>query len=138
MQTAGNREYIEQNKQNIATNKQQIEQNDKDIQENTDRFMALSEYDVKGQATVKFDVGSAKISAKDQIQLKELANTATRQTGYIVEVVGYADATGSAEVNTKLSEGVRGVFRRLPEPSWDRVLLCDDPRTLRRGEARRR
>lgn len=104
VQLAAQREYIDQNKQNIAANKQQIDQNIKDIQETTDRFMALGEYDVKGQATVNFDVGSSKIAAKDQIQLKELANNATRLTGYIIEVTGYADSTGSAAMNTKLSE----------------------------------
>src|SRR5215469_1309992 len=103
-QIAANREYIENNKQNIATNKQQIEQNIKDIQETTDRFMALSEYDMKRQATVKFNVGSANLSAIDQIALKELANTATSLKGYIVEVIGYADSTGNAAMNTKLSE----------------------------------
>ena len=35
----------------------------------------MSEYDTKAQATVNFEVGSSKISAKDQIELKELANT---------------------------------------------------------------
>jgi outer membrane protein OmpA-like peptidoglycan-associated protein len=103
-QIAAHKQYIETNQQNIATNKQQIDQNIKDIQENTDRFMALSEYDVKGQATVNFEVGSAKIAAKDQIELKELANTATRLKGYIVEVMGYTDSTGNAAMNTKLSE----------------------------------
>jgi outer membrane protein OmpA-like peptidoglycan-associated protein len=104
VQVAANREYIENNKQNIAANKQQIDQNIKNIQENTDRFMALSEYDVKGEATVKFKVGSAKISPEDAEQLKQLAQTATNLKGYIVEVMGYADATGSAAMNTKLSE----------------------------------
>src|SRR5215469_13833396 len=104
VQLAAQREYIEDNKQNIAANKQQIDQNARNIQENTDRFMALSEYDVKGQATVNFGVGSSQISAKDQIELKELANNATRLTGYIIEVTGYADSTGSAAMNTKLSE----------------------------------
>jgi len=33
--------------------------------------MALSEYDVKGEATVKFKVGSAKISPEDEEQLKQ-------------------------------------------------------------------
>jgi OOP family OmpA-OmpF porin len=64
----------------------------------------LSEYDVKGEATVKFDVGSSKISAQDQEELKKLAETATGLKGYIVEVTGYADSTGSAAINTKLSE----------------------------------
>jgi OmpA-OmpF porin, OOP family len=103
-QIAAHKQYIETNQQNIATNKQQIEANIKDIEENTQRFMALSEYDVKGQATVNFEVGSSKISAKDEIELKELANTATRRKGYIIEVMGYADSTGDAAMNTKLSE----------------------------------
>src|SRR6201993_4770537 len=104
VQLAAQREYIENNQRNIASNKQQIDQNIKDIQENTDRFMALTEYDVKGQATVKFEVGSPKISAKDQIELRELANTASRLKGYIIEVMGYTDSTGNAVMNTKLSE----------------------------------
>jgi OmpA-OmpF porin, OOP family len=103
-QLATQKENIETNQQNIAANKQQIEQNIKDIEENTDRFTALSEYDVKGEATVKFNVGSSKISAKDEEELKKLAETAKGLTGYIVEVMGYTDATGGAEMNTKLSE----------------------------------
>jgi OOP family OmpA-OmpF porin len=104
VQLAGQKENIETNQQNIAANKQQIEGNIKDIEENTQRFTALSEYDVRSQATVNFDVGSSKISAKDQIELKELANTATLLKGYIIEVTGYADSTGNAAMNTKLSE----------------------------------
>jgi len=103
-QLAGQKENIETNQGNIAANKERIEQNIKDIEEHEQRFAALTDFDVKGEATVKFDVGSSKIAAKDQIGLKELANTATSLKGYIVEVIGYADATGSAEINTKLSE----------------------------------
>src|SRR5436189_4584775 len=104
VQMAAQKEKIEANQQNIAANKQQIEKNIKDIEENTNRFIALSEYDIKGEATVNFEVGSTKISVKDQIELKELANTDTRLKGYIIEVTGYADSTGSAAMNTKLSE----------------------------------
>jgi outer membrane protein OmpA-like peptidoglycan-associated protein len=103
-QLAAQKQYIETNQQNIAANKQQIDENIKDIDENTQRFAALSEYDVKGQASVKFPVGSSKFSARDQIALKELANSATRLKGYIIEVMGYADSTGNAAMNTKLSE----------------------------------
>lgn len=102
-QLASQRESISSNQQNIAANKQQIEQNIKDTEENTNRFMQLADYDVKGQATVKFRVGSSKISEEDLQQLKQLADTATGLKGYIVEVVGYADATGSAVMNEKLS-----------------------------------
>ncbi|PYT45089.1 MAG: OmpA family protein [Acidobacteria bacterium] len=104
VQLAAQKENIEANQQNMAANKQQIEKNINDIEENTNRFTALAEYDVKGQATVNFEVGSTKISVKDQIELKELANTATRLKGYIIEVTGYADSTGGAAMNTKLSE----------------------------------
>jgi outer membrane protein OmpA-like peptidoglycan-associated protein len=103
-QLAAQRESIGTNQQNISANKQQIEANLKDIEENTNRFMQLSEYDVKGQATVKFKVGSTKISEEDLQQLKQLADTAAGLKGYIVEVVGYADATGSAAMNDRLSE----------------------------------
>jgi OmpA-OmpF porin, OOP family len=103
-QLATQKESIEANQKNIAAHQQQIAANIKDIEENTNRFTALSEYDVKGAATVKFDVGSSKISAKDQEELKKLAQTATGLRGYIIEVMGYADSTGSAAMNTKLSE----------------------------------
>jgi outer membrane protein OmpA-like peptidoglycan-associated protein len=104
VQLAAHKENIETNEQNIAANKQQINQNIKDIEENTNRFSALSEYDVKDQASVKFGVGSTKISAEDQEELKRVAQTALGLKGYIVEVVGYADSTGSAAMNTRLSE----------------------------------
>jgi outer membrane protein OmpA-like peptidoglycan-associated protein len=103
-QLAAHKENIETNQQNIAANQQKIAANIKDIEENTNRFTALSEYDVKGEATVKFNVGSSKVSAKDEEDLKQLAQTATGLTGYIIEVMGYADATGNAAMNTKLSE----------------------------------
>ena len=99
-----NQRDIAANQQNIATNRQQIEQNIKDVEEHTNRFTALAEYDVKGEATVKFGVAGSKISEKDQERLKELAQTATGLTGYLIEVTGYADSTGSAAINTKLSE----------------------------------
>jgi outer membrane protein OmpA-like peptidoglycan-associated protein len=99
-----NKQDIAANKQDISANTQQISESMKDIQENTDRFTALSDYDTKGQATVKFKVGSSKISPEDLDQLKQLAQTATGLKGYIVEVTGYADSTGNAAMNTKLSE----------------------------------
>lgn len=101
---SANRENISANRENIAANKQQIDENIKDIQEHTDRFTALAEYDVKAQTSVKFGIGSSKISAADQEELKKLAQTAVGLNGYIVEVTGYADSTGNAAMNTKLSE----------------------------------
>jgi OOP family OmpA-OmpF porin len=117
-QVATNMQAIEGNKQNIATNqqsiaanqqkieanKQQIDQNIKDIQENTDRFYKLGEYDVKAELNVKFKVGSSQISPEDQKLLAQLAKNAIEQTGYIVEVRGYADSSGNALMNEELSK----------------------------------
>jgi outer membrane protein OmpA-like peptidoglycan-associated protein len=103
-QLAAHKEKIDANRQNVSANKQQIQENIKDIEKNTNRFTALSEYEVKGEATANFDVGSTKISAQDQEELEKLAQTATGLTGYIIEVTGYADSRGSAAMNTKLSE----------------------------------
>jgi len=96
-------------KGNIETNQQDIAalQRRKAIRVSLDVLEVLfemPEYDVKGEATVNFGVGRTNISAQDQEKLKKLAQTATSLTGYIVEVTGYADSTGSAAMNTKLSE----------------------------------
>jgi len=104
VQLAAHKENIQTNQENIAVNKQQIAENEKDIEAHTQRFMALTDFDVKAQATVKFGVGSSKISAGDEEQLKTLAETAKGLTGYIIEVMGYADSTGDAAMNTRLSE----------------------------------
>lgn len=116
-----NQKNIAANQERTAANKQQIEKNIKDIQENTDRFSQLSEYTVKGEATVKFAVGSSKISPEDLEQLKQLAQTATGLTGYIVEVKGFADASGNALMNEALSEDrAKAVVRYL-------IQQCDVP-----------
>ena len=101
---ASNKENIETNQQNIAANQQRIAANLSSIESHTARFMALTDFDQKGQATVKFKVGSSKISSTDQAALKTLAQSAANQKGYIVEVIGYADSTGDAAMNTTLSE----------------------------------
>jgi outer membrane protein OmpA-like peptidoglycan-associated protein len=95
---------ISANQTNIASNKGQIEQNISAIAEQTKRFNSLTDFDVKGEATVNFAIGSSKVSKKDAAKLDQLAQTAKGLTGYIVEVTGYADSTGAAAMNTKLSE----------------------------------
>jgi len=101
---ASNKQNIAASQQNIEANKQQIEQNIKDIQENTDRFYKLGEYDVKAELNVKFKVASSQVSPEDQKQLAQLAKNAIEQTGYIIEVRGYADSSGNALMNEELSK----------------------------------
>ena len=104
VELAAQKQDIETNAQGVAANKEGVAQNLQSIKEHTERFTALSEYDVKGQTTVNFAVGSSQISKEGEQALKDLAQSATSLTGYIVEVTGFADATGSAAINTKLSE----------------------------------
>jgi len=95
-----NKQAIGENREQITANAQQIEQNEKQVGE---RFASLADYDTKGEATVHFASGSTKISAQDQAELTQLAQTATQQKQYIVEVMGFADSRGSAAMNQKLS-----------------------------------
>ena len=74
------------------------------MRENTEHFTVLSEYDVTSETTVKFKAGSSRISPEYLEELKQLAQTTTNITGYIVEVLGFADARGGATLNEKLSE----------------------------------
>lgn len=99
-----NAQASEKNAKDIAASKEKIESSMKDVEEHTQRFARLDDYDVKNQATVKFPTGSSKLSPANQQQLKQLAQSLNQLHGYIVEVTGFADARGSAAMNTKLSE----------------------------------
>jgi len=102
--TATNAKNISANQQATAANKADIEKNIADIEANTKRFSELGDYELKGQGTVNFKTGSAKIAPEDQARLADLAQKAKDQTGYIIEIQGYADSTGNAAMNTKLSQ----------------------------------
>jgi OmpA-OmpF porin, OOP family len=103
-QVATNEKAIASNQQNISANTQQIQENMSDIQQNTDRFSQLGEYDVRADTSVNFDVGSSQLSPQAMAQLKQLAQSAAGMKGYIVEVKGFADSTGSPVMNEQLSE----------------------------------
>ena len=94
---------VEANKQNIEANKQNIEANEQEIEAVSKRFSDLTEFDTKGEATVYFASGSKTISSKDRTSLIDLAHNAVNLTGYIIQVKGYADSTGNAAMNQKLS-----------------------------------
>jgi OmpA-OmpF porin, OOP family len=100
---AANQVQTAANKQQIANNQEQIDANQQQIQATTKRFSELSEYDKKGDAVVNFAVGSSVISASDKAALKQLAQSATGLTGYIIQVKGFADSSGNAAMNQQLS-----------------------------------
>jgi OmpA-OmpF porin, OOP family len=108
---ATNQQNISENQQNIAANKSSIDAN---AAETSKRFSELSEYDTKDQLDVRFASGSTKISAGDQDALNKLAHNAVNLTGYIIQVKGFADSSGDAAMNQKLSmERAQGVIAYL-------------------------
>jgi OOP family OmpA-OmpF porin len=111
---ATNQQNIDANKQNIEANKQGIDANQQNIAANkatidanaaetSKRFSELSEYDTKDQLDVHFASGSDKVSAGDQAALNKLAHNAVNLQGYIIQVKGFADSSGNAAMNQKLS-----------------------------------
>lgn len=98
-----NQQNIETNKVQIAANREKIASNEQEIEDVSKRFSDLTEYDTKGEVAVYFKSGSKTISAKDKTALTDLAHNAVNLTGYIIQVKGYADSSGDAAMNQKLS-----------------------------------
>ena len=68
------------------------------------RFGDMDDYYIFDEVTVYFANGKVKVDRKYEAPLLELATKAKDVEGYVIEVMGYASSTGSAEVNQKLSE----------------------------------
>lgn len=69
-----------------------------------ERISALDDYEPQTVLAVNFRVGSAALSADSKSQLDELATKALNAKGYVVEVSGFTDASGSVERNRALSQ----------------------------------
>ena len=91
------------NQQGIAANQQGIEANRQAIGGLHERMGQLGDYDITLEASVYFEVGSAAISEEGVHDLAEIAARAKEIQGYMIGVEGYADATGGASINQKLS-----------------------------------
>ena len=96
-------DQVAANQQGIEANRQGIEANRQGVDANRRRFGQLGEYDINLEMAVYFEVGSAAISEEGARDLAEIASKAKAIQGYMVAVEGYADASGSASVNQKLS-----------------------------------
>ena len=117
-QVVANTQDIVDNKQQIQSNQQQIMANGQQIQSTQKqvegveadtaalgkRFDDLSDYDVKGETTVYFSINSASLSDKAKSDLSDLAASASNVKGYLIQVAGYADSSGSAAWNEQLSD----------------------------------
>lgn len=68
-----------------------------------ERISALDDYTPQSVLAVNFRSGSAVLSPDSKTKLDELATKALNAKGYVLEVTGFADATGSIERNRALS-----------------------------------
>ena len=69
-----------------------------------ERISALDDYVPQTVLAVNFKVGSAVLSADSKTKLDEIATKALNSKGYVVEVSGFADTTGSINRNRMLSQ----------------------------------
>ena len=69
-----------------------------------DRISALDDYAPQTVLAVNFKTGSAVLSADSKSKLDELATKALNSKGYVLEVSGFTDTTGSVARNRALSQ----------------------------------
>jgi OmpA-OmpF porin, OOP family len=69
-----------------------------------DRISALDDYAPQTVLAVNFKTGSAVLSADSKAKLDELATKALNSKGYVLEVSGFTDTTGSVARNRALSQ----------------------------------
>jgi outer membrane protein OmpA-like peptidoglycan-associated protein len=69
-----------------------------------ERISALDDYEPQTVTAVNFRSGSAVLNTDAKAKLDEIASKAMNSKGYVLEVSGYADSTGSINRNRVLSQ----------------------------------
>src|SRR5438552_8449523 len=69
-----------------------------------ERISALDDYTPQDTTAVNFRVGSAVLNTEAKTKLDEIATKAMNAKGYVLEVTGFADSTGSTARNRALSQ----------------------------------
>src|SRR5712691_3799694 len=69
-----------------------------------ERISSLDDYEPQASEAVNFKVNSAVLADDSKAKLDEVATKALNAKGYVLEVSGFADATGSVERNRALSQ----------------------------------
>jgi outer membrane protein OmpA-like peptidoglycan-associated protein len=69
-----------------------------------ERISALDDYEPQTVTAVNFRSGSAVLNTDAKTKLDEIATAAMNSKGYVLEVSGYADSTGSVARNRVLSQ----------------------------------
>jgi outer membrane protein OmpA-like peptidoglycan-associated protein len=67
-------------------------------------YAKMGQWDIRSEQNIYFKSGSAVISADDKQKLSALASEAAGIKGYVISVLGFADPTGNAAANERLSD----------------------------------
>lgn len=101
--TAKNAQDIDTTRQGLAANTQASGANTQAIGAANNRFGQLDSYETKDSLTINFANGKATLDKKYKEDLAEFVKTAAVTPGFMIQVQGFASATGSAALNQKLS-----------------------------------
>src|SRR5258708_26806168 len=69
-----------------------------------ERISALDDYEPQTVAAVNFKIGSAVLLPDSKTKLDDIATKALNAKGYVIEVSGYTDTTGSVQLNRMFSQ----------------------------------
>lgn len=108
---AESKEELEQQKAALAAQQAALTEQEKKVATNQEaiaaavaRFGQLNDYYILDEVTVYFGNGKVNVDPKYNPQLIALAEKAVTIKGYMIQVKGYASASGSVSLNQKLSE----------------------------------
>ena len=97
-------EALKQQQAQLTEQQKKLAANKAAIEANTARFGQLDDYYIYDEVTVLFGNGKVKLDPQYNAPLLALAEKAKTVNGYMIQVKGYASATGTAATNQKLSE----------------------------------
>lgn len=104
LQAEANRIQAEKNRQVNEAQQAELAKNKAAIDEAIARFGQLDDYYIFDEVTVYFKNGKKNVDPQYVPQLQALAQKASGINGYMIEVKGFASATGNPKVNQALSE----------------------------------
>jgi outer membrane protein OmpA-like peptidoglycan-associated protein len=117
---------LERQQSQLKENQEKIAANKALIDANTARFGQLDDYFIYDEVTVLFGNGKSTVDPKYNAQLTGLAQKAQTVEGYMIQVKGFASASGSAALNQRLSEerasGVSNILLQAAHVPLSRML----------------
>jgi outer membrane protein OmpA-like peptidoglycan-associated protein len=97
-------QHVGEVQQQVGQVKTSADQANQGVNDVNKRVSDLDNYEAKYSTTVYFKLNSSVLSPEAKKDLDDLAQKALNEKGYVVEVAGFADRTGTANRNQTLSE----------------------------------